>query len=439
MIVDRRGLIAAGAALPFLGGAAPSTVQRAADPLAALADPAGPDSVMGLGVVARAGDGRVLIEEAHGSGRLQLDGEMRVRPFTLDTPMRIASITKLAAMTALMTLVEQGHLSLEDDVGTLAGFPLRHPARPDLRITPAMLASHTSGLRNGLSYPVPLGRSLGDIFQAGGTGYDDGGWFSPAHEPPGFFAYADVNFAILAQIAERVSGERFDRFLNRAVLAPLGLDAGLNWSGVSDAARRRASAACRLIDGEWMPQVDAVVPPVPGIRVTTAPDAPDLTADDYRTGQNGFVFSPQGGLRASVADLDRLARSFAGHAGVPRVVSGSTLDRMCTPVWTYDPARPNGQTDRGLLQSYGLSVHIPTGRNGDAFFGPDSADWRGHFGQAYGLQSGLFWNRRDGRTLAYMISGTPRDAESLSGVRSAASPWEESIFDAALAGWTGAG
>lgn len=435
MSVDRRGLIAASAALPFLGGLAPARAQHVTDPLAALVDASRPDTIMGLGVIARDGDGRVVMEEARGLGRLQLDGGMRVRPFTLDAPMRIASITKLAAMTALMTLVEQGRLSLEDDAGELAGFRLRHPAHPDVRITPAMLASHTSGLRNGPSYPVPLGRSLGDIFQAGGVGYDDGGWFSPADEPPGFFAYGDVNFPVLAQIGERVSGERFDHFLTRTVLAPLGLDAGLNWSGVGNAARRRASGACRLINGEWTPQVDASVSPAPDIWITTAPEAPDLSAADYRIGQNGFVFSPQGGLRASVADIDRMARSLAGHAGFPKLVSSATLDRMCAPVWRFDPARPNGQIDRGLMQSWGLAVHIPTERDGDAFFGLGSTDWRGHFGIAYGLQSGLFWNRRDGRTLAYIISGTPRDAEGLSGARSAASPWEETIIDAALAAW----
>ena len=55
------------------------------------------------------------------------------------------------------------------------------------------------------------------------------------------------------------------------------------------------------------------------------------------------------------------------------------------------------------------------------------------------MQSGLFWNSRDGRTLAYMISGTPHDAEGLSGARSAASPWEEGVFDAAVAAWEGRG
>jgi CubicO group peptidase (beta-lactamase class C family) len=434
MRFDRRRIIAAAAALPLIGGA--GAWRRQGDALTALADSTGPDTVLGFGVIARDGAGRTVLERVQGEGRLTIDDRLRTWPFGLETPMRIASVTKLVVMTGLMTLVEQGRLALDDDAGELAGFPLRHPAHPDARITPAMLASHTSGLRNGPSYPVPLGHRLSEAFTTGGRHFDDGGWFAPASEPPGFFAYADVNFAVLAQIAERVSGERFDRFLKRAVLDPVGLDAGLNWSGVSDATRARGSAACRFIDGVWEPQVDAEALPAPAIRVTTPPEAPGLTADDYVVGDNGFVFSPQGGLRASVRDLDWLARSYAGHADAPQVISRATLERMSAPIWTFDSARPNGHTDRGLLQSYGLSVHIPTGRDGDAFFGPDSADWRGHFGQAYGLQSGLFWNRRDGRTLAYMISGTPRDAEGLSGARSAASPWEEVILDAALAAWT---
>ena len=435
MGIDRRRLIGAAAALPLIGGAA--VASRRDDALTALADPAVPDTVLGFGVIARDGAGRIVVERAHGAGRLTVDGSLQTRPFTLETPMRIASVTKLVAMTAIMSLVEQRRLSLDDDAGDLAGFRLRHPAHPDIRITPAMLASHTSGLRNGPSYPVPLGRRLAETFTPDGRHFDDGAWFAPGSEPPGYFTYADVNFAVLAQIAERVSGERFDRFLKRVVLDPAGLDAGLNWSGVSDAKRARASAACRLIDGVWEPQVDAGVASAPAIRVTNAPEAPGLTADDYVVGDNGFVFSPQGGLRASVADLDRLARNYAGHAGMPQIASRETLTRMMTPVWTFDPARPNGHTDRGLLQGYGLSVHIPTEREGDAFFGPGSADWRGHFGIAYGLQSGLFWNRRDGRTLSYMISGTPREAEFLSGARSAASPWEEVILDAAITAWAG--
>ena len=135
---DRRSLIGAAAVLPWIGGAARAGTETGT--LAALADPARQDRVMGVGVIARDGTGRMVLEEAHGSGRLTVGGSLRTRPFTLDTPMRIASVTKLVAMTALMTLVEAGRLSLDDDAGDLAGFRLRHPDHPDIRITPAMHA-----------------------------------------------------------------------------------------------------------------------------------------------------------------------------------------------------------------------------------------------------------------------------------------------------------
>lgn len=88
---------------------------------------------------------------------------------------------------------------------------------------------------------------------------------------------------------------------------------------------------------------------------------------------------------------------------------------MQTPLWSYDPQRANGDTDRGLMRAYGMSVQALTGRvapDGDGLFGPGSGDWRGHLGQAYGLLAGLWWNIRDGRTLVYVINGTPGEAAS---------------------------
>jgi len=91
---------------------------------------------------------------------------------------------------------------------------------------------------------------------------------------------------------------------------------------------------------------------------------------------------------------------------VPR----AALEALQTRTWTYDPARPNGEPDGGLLQGYGLGCEAPLGRSGptgDAFFDAGDADWRGHFGDAYGWITALFWNRRDGRTLVYAINGMP--------------------------------
>lgn len=395
-------------------------VRAAEAALAALADPANPDGVLGVGVVARDGRGRVRLAEAHGRGVLGEGDGRRERPFTLDTPVRVASISKLVAMSGLMRLVERGRARLDADVSEALGWRLRHPAHPGAPITAAMLASHTSGLRNGADYPVPVGRRLQDVLTPGGAAFE-ADWFAPAAQPPGFFAYADVNFAVLAQVMERASGERFDRLIRRTVLVPAGVDAGYNWSGVSQAARDRASAACRRVAGAWTAQTDAVVPSAPGVRVLAAAAE---TADDYRIGENGFAFSPQGGLRASVRDLDRLAQAFRRDLRVAR---------MARPLWTHDGA--NGDTTRGYYRAYGLGVQIPLGvegPGGDAFFGRRSTDWRGHFGEAYGLVSGLWWNVRDGRTLAYVINGLPREASASPGRRSAATPWEETVIDAAL-------
>ena len=53
------------------------------------------------------------------------------------------------------------------DVSGPLGFRLRHPAWPDAAITARMLLTHTSGLRNGPSYPVPLGHRLSEAFAEG--------------------------------------------------------------------------------------------------------------------------------------------------------------------------------------------------------------------------------------------------------------------------------
>lgn len=377
--------------------------------LEAVLNPPGGPPMASAGIIARHGDGRVALRLAGG----QAFGPAGPRPFALDQPFRVASVSKMIAAAAFAPLALAKGLDLDGDASPLVGFRLRHPAHPDVAITPRMLLSHTGGLRNGKTYPVPLGRKLEAAFLPGGRHYDDGAWFGPAeHRPGDWFAYADVNFALVAQMLERASGERFDLHLNRVLFRPLGLDVGYNWSGVSQARRARAAAAVHRDGGQWTTQVDAAVPEAPKIAFTRPPEAPGLEAADYRVGDNGFVFSPQGGLRLSVEDMDRLARMFTagGHWQGREVVPRAALEAMQTRAWTFDPARPNGETDDGFLQGYGLGCEAPLGRpgpHGDAFFGPDSADWRGHFGDAYGWITGLFWNRRDGRTLVYALNGMP--------------------------------
>lgn len=392
---DRRSVTAALAAL-FSTGAASTP-----DALAAILKPPRGPPMASVGLIARRGDGSVTRKVAAGDAF----GPAGQRPFSLDMPFRVASISKMIATSAFVPLAMKTRFDLDADVSEPLGFRLRHPAWPDAAITARMLLTHTSGLRNGPSYPVPLGHRLSEAFAADGRHYDGGGWFGPAeHRPGAWFAYADVNFALIAQLMEHLTGERFELHMRKALFQPLGLDIGYNWSGVSEAKRAKAAAGVRQVESSWAAQVDASVPAYPVPTLTTSPGA-DLAA--YRPGDNGFVFSPQGGLRLSLMDMDRLARMFTRHG--ERVVSRAGLEAMQTRAWALDREHPNGDLG-GVFQSYGLGCETPVGTpgpSGDAFFGPGTGDWRGHSGDAYGWMTGLYWNRRDGRTLVWAVNGMP--------------------------------
>ena len=343
------------------------------------------------------------------------------RPFRENSPFRIASVSKMVAAAVIVPLAAARPGGLDADVSEGLGFSLRHPAWPDRPIRLRHLLSHTSGLRNGPSYPVPAGRPLAAALLPGGVQYDGGGWFGPPAFPPGArFSYADVNFAVLAQWAEVVTGQRFDRLMRERLLAPAGTEAGYNWSGTPEAARRRAAPGLRREGGQWIAQVDQAPPPAPAAAFLAAPETPDLADSGIRPGENGFAFSPQGGLRASLTDLDRLARRF--------LASPEAMREMETPAWRMGPE--GADNEGGVILAYGLGVQVLTGTTGpagDAFFGPDSAEWRGHLGDAYGWMTGLFWNRRTGESLAWALNGMP-ETDRPAGRRTALTAPEEDLI-----------
>ena len=370
-------------------------------------------------------------------GRARMDPD---RPMSPDAPARVASISKHVTAIGLLQLWERGRLGLLDDASDHLGFALRHPGFPGAPITVGMLLSHTSGIRNGPSYPVPFGHPLSAAFTPGGAHWDDGGWWSAPSEPPGWFTYADANFACIAQIIERLSGERFDRYMSGHVLRPLGLDAGFNWSGVSQSGRSRAAALYRKgadetrfrPEGPWVAQLDAAVRPAPAISVARAPEAADRDLETYRVGENGFVFSPQGGLRISVNDLVTLGLALAAGGGA--LLAPQTIALMRTPVWRLTGSASTGRPyGAGQILAYGLGTCVLTGAagpSGDDLFG-GCAGWSGHLGDAYGLVSGLWTDPSGGRVMAYLVNGVSSPQRDNPGRRSAFT-WQEEAVAAAM-------
>ncbi|AJP73060.1 serine hydrolase domain-containing protein [Sphingomonas hengshuiensis] len=335
------------------------------------------------------------------------------RAVTADDPVRVASISKLVTGIAVLRLVEAGKLDLDADVSALLGWRLRNPAFPEMPITLRLLLSHRSSLTDTLDYVLPLDADMRGVLA------DPRAW-DAAHAPGAYFRYTNFNFPVVAAVMERATGERFDRLMDRLVLAPLGIAGCYNWAACPAPVAARAVVIYRA----GTPTKDdhhGAPPPCP---VTPASDGScDLST--WRAGANGAIFSPQGGLRISARALARIGRMLLGDGKVDgvRLLRPASVRLLETPLWTFNGS--NGDTIDGFYCSYGLAVtFLPTQRAGcrDDPFG-DGRARIGHAGEAYGLKSGLWIDRAAGSGVAYFATDVP-DAP---GAHSAFSTVEETL------------
>lgn len=321
---------------------------------------------------------------AHAEGLAQgAAGEAEAVPFTPQSPMRIASVSKMAVALTAHRLAERGVLDLDADIRAAFSPALTNPHFPGAPITLRHLLSHTAGLEDPEVYWQPLPGSTETLFTPTM-------WRTPDWGPPGHgFRYCNFGYGLAGVILEKQTGERFDRLAAREVLGPLGLDAGFNWSGVSLEKRRKgATLYGRETEGTW--QVEADGP------ANLAGSEPAILMDggarlaDYIPGTNGTLFSPQGGLRASLEDMAILARAAAQDVAMAR------------PVWRFDPVRPNGDDEQLYFETFtsGAQIH-----EADASPIP-GVKLIGHHGEAYGLYSGAFHAPALDAEIAFAVTGT---------------------------------
>lgn len=392
---------------------------------AILSDPEHPLMAAALGVLK---EGEILFAEA--TGYRQLGGERADG----DTKFRIASISKLLTAVGVWQLIEQGRIDPGADVSGYLGFPLRNPHHPHIPITVRMLLSHTSSVRDGGvpgSYNIPFGHSISEFFTEGSGCYMPRCW-APAEEVPGvFFAYCNMNYCLLGTIIEAVSGERFDRYMVRHIFAPMGLSCSFNVAGMPEDAQAQVGTLYRKLDaaGEY--------DPVSGSWVAQCDDFtngyPQEDYSGYVVGTNGSLFGPMGSLRVSVRELCCIMQMFCngGHFRGVQILKPDTVERMFTPVWSYDPAANNGDTYLGIINCYGMGPHIFTNRDmGDRIVAGQALPFAGHTADAYGLLGGMLFDRERKNGLVYIVAGTGSDKNLYFGKYSAFYRWEEDLLTA---------
>lgn len=352
--------------------------------------------VAGAALAVFKGD-RLVYAGAAGCAEYGADGETCDRPLAPEMKLRVASISKMALALGLKTLIDDGRVDPDRDASDYLGWPLRNPNFADRPITVRQLLSHTSSIRDPEAYWVDAPGRLQSLF-------DDPAAFAAADAtsdkgPGAWFEYSNLNYGVLAGVIEGASGARFDLFMQDALFTPLGLDAGYNWSGVAPEARRDGAALHRREDGLWRVSVDDAAMRLSDPASFRAADGLDRAAylAAYKPGENPTLFSPQGGLRASVLDLGRIA---------VRLKSAAALS---APQWRFDPSAPNGDTEEDFFTAFGMGVQIVRG-SGDFF---RERTIIGHPGEAYGLYSGAWVVKAetgagfpDDLTIAFAITGT---------------------------------
>ena len=165
-------------------------------------------------VVSVVKDGQVLFQKGYGYA----DVEEKKPVLPDQTLFRPGSVSKLFTATAVMQLVEQGKLDLDRDVNDYLDFaiPKTYPEPVTLR----QLLTHTGGFEETLKNLFvahendikPLRTYLVNEMPAR--------IFLPGKIP----SYSNYGFTLAGYIVERVSGEKFERYIENHILKPLGMN-----------------------------------------------------------------------------------------------------------------------------------------------------------------------------------------------------------------------
>jgi len=160
-------------------------------------------------------NGEVIYEKYQGTANREHSTAL-----TAETPMHIASVSKVLTATAVLLLVDRKKIDLDQKVNTiLDNFP--YP-----EITVRTLLNHRSGLRNYAYFTEDKGvwdrhktLSNQDVLDLMAQKNIQLEFPTDRH-----FAYCNTNYAILALIIEKITGLKYPEAMKQMVFKPLGMD-----------------------------------------------------------------------------------------------------------------------------------------------------------------------------------------------------------------------
>ena len=215
-----------------------------------------------------------------------------------------------------MQLVEEGKLRLNDPVEKyLPGFAQNGKAD----ITVRQLLTHYSGLEPDLD--------LKTLWEGKSTAYQMALAETPQDPPGSRFSYSDINFIVLGDLVERVSGETLEKYCERYIFAPL-----------------------KMTHTRFLPPV------------TWRPKIAPTQYDENERMLRGVVHDPtarrmggvagHAGLFSTAGDLAKFAQALLNGGG--GILSAASVEKMTRP--EQPPSAP-------VLRGFGWDIDSPFSTN----------------------------------------------------------------------------
>ncbi len=321
-------------------------------------------------------DGKPVYEKAFGWSDKEANRKM-----TTNTIFRIASQTKAITSTAVLALVEEGKIGLDEPVShfipTFAKTTVAVRSDSGMTTVPAKrpitikdLLTHTAGISYGTD------RLVADTYSAKGLGPAAGfGWYTadkdepicdtmerlgtlPFVAQPGEQYVYGYNTDILGCVVEKASGMPLDEFVRTRVTGPLGLKDTRFYVPASDRDRLAAVYA-------------------------SGPDGKAVRAPDGPKGQGNYVEGPRKSF-AGGAGLTSTARDYArflemirkgGSLGGVRILAPRTADLMTT--------NQSGTLHSTTGLGFGLGFETVDRYGASGMAGVGAFGWGGAYGTQY--------------------------------------------------------
>jgi methyl acetate hydrolase len=255
------------------------------------------------------------------------------QPLTADSMFRIASMTKAITSTAVMQLVEQGKLTLDDPVekylpemaklpvfdsfdAKTGNYHLHMTSKP---ITVRHVLTHTSGL----GYPF-TSATLRDFKPRAGETYQDG----PLLFEPGEKWWYGTSTDIVGRLVEKISGQTLEDYFRQHIFIPLKMT-DTSYNVPEQKAARLVAAQQR--NGERMDGAIVKTAVQPGLTIPQPVGGGGLasTASDYgrfvRMLLNGGELDGARVLKAETVAL--MGQNQIGNVSVPALASALPRSR----------------------------------------------------------------------------------------------------------------